>query len=103
MIFMAIIIGLVAGLIDIAPMIFMKLEMGTNISTFVHYFALGLIVPFVSWEITPWLKRMIISIISAIPVMIIVYPQDRKAIIPMHAFSWILGAGIGFAGTKFIG
>jgi hypothetical protein len=99
----AIIIGLVAGLIDVAPMIIMKLDKVANISAFVHYFVLGLIIPFVSWDIAPWIKGIIISFLSALPVMIIVYPKDKKAIIPMIVFSLILGAGIGIAGAKLIG
>lgn len=102
-ILIAIIIGLVAGLIDVIPMIIMKLEKSANISAFVHYFVLGLIIPFVGWEMTPWLKGIIISFLTAIPVMVIVYPKDKKAIIPMIIFSLILGAGIGMAGAKFIG
>lgn len=99
----AILIGLAAGLIDVIPMILMKLEKVASISAFVHYFVLGLIIPFVSWGIDPWLKGMTISLLSALPVMIIVYPKDKKAIIPMFVFSLILGAGIGIAGAKFIG
>jgi len=99
----AIIIGLVAGLIDVIPMIIMKLEKVANISAFVHYFVLGLIIPFVNWEIEPWLKGVIISLLSALPVMIIVYPKDKRAVIPMIVFSLLLGAGIGIAGAKFIG
>lgn len=99
----AVIIGLVAGLIDVIPMIIMKLEKAANISAFVHYFVLGLIIPFVSWDIAPWIKGIIISFLSALPVMIIVFPKDKKAIIPMIVFSLILGAGIGIAGVKFIG
>lgn len=102
-ILIAIIIGLVAGLIDVIPMIIMKLEKSANISAFVHYFVLGLIIPFVGWDMTPWLKGIIISFLTAIPVMVIVYPKDKKAIIPMIIFSLILGAGIGMAGAKFIG
>jgi hypothetical protein len=99
----AIIIGIVAGLIDVTPMIIMKLEKVANISAFVHYFVLGLIIPFVSWDIAPWIKGIIISLLSALPIMIIVYPKDKKAIIPMILFSLLLGAGIGIAGAKFIG
>jgi len=99
----AVVIGLVAGLIDVTPMIIMKLEKVANISAFVHYFVLGLIIPFVNWGIDPWLKGIIISFLSALPVMIIVYPKNKKAIIPMIAFSLVLGAGIGIAGAKFIG
>ncbi len=96
-------IGLVAGLIDVTPMIIMKLDKVANISAFVHYFVLGLIIPFVSWGVPPWIKGIIISFLSALPVMIIVYPKDKKAITPMIVFSLILGAGIGIVGAKLIG
>jgi len=99
----AIIIGLVAGLIDITPMIIMKLEKTASISAFVHYFALGLIIPFVDWRIAPWIKGIVIALLTAIPIMIIVFPKGKKTIIPMIIFSLILGAGIGIAGAKFIG
>ncbi len=102
-ILIALIIGLIAGVIDIIPMIIQKLEKRDTISAFVHYFALGLIIPFVSWEITPWIKGSVIALLTAIPIMIIVYPKDKKAILPMIVFSLILGAGIGLAGAKFIG
>ncbi len=98
----AIIIGLVAGLIDITPMIIMRLEKSANISAFVHYFALGLIIPFVDWGIPSWIKGIVIALLTGIPIMIIVYQKDKKAIIPMIVFSLILGAGIGIVGAKFI-
>jgi hypothetical protein len=99
----AVIIGLVAGLIDVIPMLIRKLDKRDSISAFIHYFALGLIIPFVNWEMTPWIKGIIIALLTSIPIMIIVYPKDKKAIIPMVLFSLILGAGIGIAGAKFIG
>jgi len=99
----AISIGLIAGLIDIIPMILRKLDKRDTISAFVHYFSLGLIIPFVNCGITPWIKGIVIAITTALPFMIIVYPKDKKAIIPMIVFSLILGAGIGIAGAKFIG
>ncbi len=102
-ILIALSIGLVAGLIDIIPMIIQKLDKRAIISAFIHYFALGLIIPFVSWGIAPWIKGIIISLLSAIPIMIIVYPVDKKAIIPMIVLALILGGGIGIAGALCIG
>ena len=99
----AAIIGLIAGLIDIIPMLIKKLDRGATISAFIHYFILGVIIPFVSWGIPPYMKGIVISLLSAIPIMIIVYPKDKKAIIPMIIFSLGLGAGIGIAGANFIG
>jgi len=99
----ALIIGIVAGTIDVIPMILRKLERTANLSAFFHYLILGLIIPFVDWDIQPWLKGSIIAELTAIPVMIIVFPKDKKALIPMMLFAAILGAGIGIAGAKFIG
>lgn len=98
----AIIIGTVAGLIDAIPMIIQKLDKRDTVSAFLHYFALGLIIPFVNWGIAPWVKGIIIALLTSIPIMIIVYPKDKKAIFPMLIFSLILGAGIGIVGAKFI-
>ena len=38
-----------------------------------------------------------IALLTAIPIMIIVYRQEKKALIPMTLFSIILGAGVGLA------
>lgn len=99
----AVLIGIAAGLIDVIPMIIMKLDKVANISAFTHYFVLGLIIPFVNWGLSPWISGVVISFLSALPVMIIVYPKDKKSLIPMTVFSIVLGAGIGLAGAKFIG
>jgi hypothetical protein len=99
----AVLIGIAAGLIDVIPMIIMKLDKVANISAFTHYFVLGLIIPFVNWGLSPWISGVIISFLSALPFMIIVYPNDKKALIPMTVFSIALGAGIGITGAKFIG
>jgi len=102
-ILIAVIIGLAAGLIDVIPMIIQKLDKTSCISAFIHYFILGLIIPFVNWDLDPWFRGMIISLLMALPVMVIVYSKDKKAIIPMTIFALILGAGIGIVGAKFIG
>ena len=99
----ALLIGFIAGLIDVIPMIIQKLDKTSCISAFIHYFVLGFIIPFVNWDLAPWIKGMIISLLMSIPVMVIVFSKDKKAILPMIIFAVILGAGIGIAGAKFIG
>lgn len=102
-ILIALCIGIVAGLIDVAPMIVQKLDKTACWSAFVHWVVLGLIIPFVHWEIQPWIKGLIIGELSVIPIMIIVLAKDKKALIPMSIFSAILGIGVAVTGSIFIG
>jgi hypothetical protein len=98
----ALLIGIIAGIIDVTPMIIMKLDKTANWSAFIHWVVLGLIIPFVHWDIDPWLKGLIIGELMTLPVMIIVAPKDKKSLIPMILFSAILGIGVAVAGSKFI-
>ena len=101
-ILIALAIGIAAGIIDVIPMIIMKLDKASNISAFSHWVIMGLIIPFVAWEIDPWLKGLIIGELSAIPVMVLVFAKDRKAVIPIIIFSAILGIGVAVAGAAFV-
>jgi hypothetical protein len=102
-ILIALAIGVAAGIVDVTPMIIMKLDKTANWSAFVHWVVLGLIIPFVHWNIDPWLKGLIIGELTTLPVMIIVAKNDKKSLIPMVFFSAILGIGVAIAGSKFIG
>ncbi len=102
-ILIALLIGIIAGTIDVIPMVIQKMDKYSNLSAFFHWVVLGLIIPFVSWNIAPWLKGLIIAEITAIPILLIVAPNDKKAIIPISIMSAILGIGVGLAGAYFIG
>ena len=102
-ILIALTIGIVAGIIDVVPMVIQKMEKTANLSAFAHWVVLGLIIPFVSWNIAPWLKGFIIAEISAIPILFIVATKDKKAILPITVMSAILGISVAIAGKAFIG
>ncbi len=101
-ILIALLIGIFAGIIDVIPMIIQKMNKYANLSAFFHWVVLGLIIPFVAWDILPWLKGLIIAEISAVPILFMVAKEDMKAIIPITAMSAILGIGIGVASSYFI-
>lgn len=98
----ALIIGLIAATIDVVPMIIQKLNKTACISAFVQWIVLGLIIPFVDWNMQPWLKGLLIGVMAALPVMIIVYDKELKSVIPIFIFSAILGTFVGWAGGYFI-
>ncbi|MBU8891896.1 MAG: hypothetical protein KOO66_03905 [Bacteroidales bacterium] len=102
-IFIALIIGIIAGVIDVIPMLIQKLNRFANLAAFTHWVILGLIIPFVSWNIDPWLKGLIIGELTAIPVILMVIQKDRKSVIPILLMSALLGIGVAIAGARFIG
>lgn len=99
----ALLIGLCAAIIDVTPMILQKLEKSANISAFIHWLVLGTIIPFVDWDIQPWLKGLIIGEMVSLPVMVLVFAKEKKAVIPIILFSAVLGMGVAIAGARFIG
>lgn len=92
-------IGVVAGILDILPMIKMKMDKFSTTSAFVHY----LIAPFIIFNIelfgmTWWLKGGVLNLVLAIPVIILAAKDDRNAVPPMVITSIVLGTLIGIAG-----
>jgi hypothetical protein len=101
-ILIALTIGIIAGTIDAVPMIIQKMDKYACLSAFMHWVFLGLIIPFIHWNIQPWLTGLIIGEIAAIPVLLMVFPKDKKSLIPIIVFSAFLGIAVALAGAKFI-
>jgi hypothetical protein len=98
----ALIIGLSAAIIDVVPMIIQRIDKSACISAFIQWIVLGLIIPYVNWDMQSWLKGLIIAELAALPIMILVFEKEPKSIIPIIIFSAILGIGVGLAGARFI-
>lgn len=85
-------VGIVVGIIDVLPMIKMKLDRYSIVSAFVFYF----ILPFVIFNIDLygivwWLKGGITALALALPTIILVAKEDKKSVPPMLIMSVILG------------
>ncbi len=97
----SIVIGLIAGIIDIIPMIVQNLDWYANVSALVHWIILGIIISYVSFDMRGWLKGLIIAILSSLPITILVLKDDPKNVIPITIMSIILGSAVGIAGDRF--
>ncbi len=95
-------IGTIAGIIDVTPMVFMDLGLYANSSAFFHWLVLGLIIPFVSWDLYGWIKGALIGVISAVPIIIMTLEKGTSSILPILVSSLVLGALMGIAGQRFI-
>jgi len=92
------IIGVVAGIIDIIPMIIQKLDRKATVSAFVHYILVAIVIvnitiPGLVW----WLKGGVVSLALSIPILIIISGNDKKAVPIIASMAIILGTLISFA------
>ena len=97
------IIGIIVGIIDVLPMIKMKLDKSAILSAFVFY----LIMPFViyntnMWGMPWWLSGGVITLLLALPVIILVAKNGLKAAIPIGVMAIVLGTLIGIIGRFVI-
>jgi hypothetical protein len=93
------IIGVVAGTIDIIPMVIQKLDKRATISAFLQYFFVSIIIvnidlPHIVW----WLQGGLISVALALPIVPLVASKDKKAIPIILTMAAVLGTLIGIAG-----
>lgn len=101
--FLPLLVGVVAGTIDILPMIRMKLDKFSILSAFVFY----LIAPFIIYNtqlfgLPWWAKGSVITLMLALPMIIMVAKDGPKAAAPMVVMSIILGLAIGAAGHLLV-
>ena len=95
-------IGLLGGLIDVLPMIKMKMDKYSNFSAFVHYLIAPFIIFSIEWGLPWWLKGGLLNLLLAIPVIILAAKDDKKSIIPMTIMSIVLGTLMGVVGYLVI-
>jgi hypothetical protein len=98
----SLLIGLIAGTIDVIPMILQGLCWHANSSAFVFWIVMGIIIPNIHWNFPGWRKGLIISEMSALPIMILVAKSDVKAVIPIFIMTAILGSFVGYCSNRFI-
>jgi len=94
----SVLIGIVAGLVDILPMILKKMDNKSIASAFLQYFFVSIVIvninlPGVVW----WLQGGLISFALVLPIAIVISSVDRKAIPIILSMSVILGSLIGLA------
>lgn len=98
----ALLIGICAGVADVVPMVAQHIPAEACISAFVQWVVLGLIIPYVSWEMAAWLRGLCVALLAALPIAIIVYDKEPLSVVPILVFSAVLGSAVGLAGAKFI-
>jgi hypothetical protein len=98
----ALAIGVIAGILDVVPMILQGINKYACISAFIQWTILGIIIPYVRWNLTSWLKGLFIAELALLPVLVLIFEKEPCTLIPIVIITAVLGSLLGFTSGKYI-
>jgi hypothetical protein len=98
---LGIILGILAGIIDVVPMIIQKLNWDANLSAFSLWVVAGFLIASSNLKINKIVKGILISFLVLIPCSFIIGWNEPSSLIPIAIMTLILGAVLGFLIEKF--
>jgi hypothetical protein len=98
----SLLIGLVAAIIDTAPMIIRKMDKFFIISAFLVWIVLGLFIPRINFVSISFLNGIIVSVLFVLPMAFLIYRLDPSGLPIIIISTIILGCGIGFFSKLFM-
>ncbi|MFA4815318.1 MAG: hypothetical protein WC924_04675 [Candidatus Gracilibacteria bacterium] len=98
---LGIILGIMAGIIDVVPMIIQKLTWDANLSAFTFWIIAGFIIATTNISLKGVLKGIIISLILLIPLVFVIAWDNPTVLIPIIPMNLILGSALGFLIDKY--
>lgn len=99
--FTSVCIGACAGIVDVMPMIAQKLPASANVSAFIHWVALGIIITYVRMPLSPWLSGVVVSVLSSLPIVVLVSGSAMQSVAPILIMATVLGSVVGMATARY--
>ena len=96
-----IIFGVIAGVIDLIPMIIQKLTWDANLSAFSLWVVAGFMIASSSLKINSALKGIVISFLLLTPSAIIIGWSQPESLIPVCFMTLLLGGLLGYSINRF--
>jgi len=100
-IILGIIFGAIAGTIDVIPMIIQKLPLSADLSAFVMWVVVGILIATSNLKLPPILKGIAIAFLVFASVGVLIGFEEAKSLVPISIMLVILGGGLGYAVDKF--
>ncbi|WP_448379184.1 hypothetical protein [Fervidobacterium sp.] len=97
---MGIIVGAIAGIIDIIPMILQNLTWDANLSAFSMWIIVGIFIATTEYKIASGFKGIIIAFLVLCPSAILIGWKEPLSLIPIGIMTIVLGALSGIAIEK---
>jgi hypothetical protein len=96
----AVALGVVAGVLDVLPMVALKSNPWAMASAFTHWVVLGVLIAYLQVNLRTWIKGLLVGGASAVPVVLMVYPVEPTGIVPISVMSLLLGSLVGYVAGK---
>jgi Ca2+/Na+ antiporter len=87
--------GVIAGVVDILPMLKMKIDRYSVTSAFVFHVIAPFILSAIKFPVSCWINGGAVYTLLALPVIILVAKNDKKSVPIMIVSSLVIGTAIG--------
>lgn len=95
-----IILGFVAGIIDVIPMIIQKLSWDANLSALAMWIIVGFFIATTELRINSIIKGIIIAFLVLFPSAILIFWKEPISLFPIAIMTIILGGFLGYFISK---
>jgi drug/metabolite transporter (DMT)-like permease len=99
-IIIGIILGAIAGTIDVIPMSIQKLPIDADLSAFSMWMVIGFFLSVSEIKIYPVVKGILFSFLTLLPCAILIGRKEPANLIPISVMTLILGGTLGFVFGK---
>ncbi len=93
---LGLLLGTIAGVIDVIPMIFQRLSWDANFSAFFFWVVCGFFIATTTIKTHRVIKGIGISFLTLLPVTILIGWKEPLSLIPIFMMTFILGSLLGF-------
>lgn len=100
---LGIVLGIIAGIIDIIPMLIQKLTWDANLSALSLWIVSGYLISVANIKLPSYLKGIFISFLILLPNLFIIGYKEPLSLIPIIIMTLILSSILGFLIEKYGG
>ncbi|MGE5607000.1 MAG: hypothetical protein ACM3YE_15090 [Bacteroidota bacterium] len=94
-------IGIIAGILDVIPMILQKLTWDANLSAFSMWVVIGFILAISELKLNGIFKGIMVSFLILLPSAILIGWKEPISLVPISVMTLILGSLLGYFIDKF--
>jgi len=102
-IIVGLLLGVVAGVLDVIPMLLQGLTWDANLSAFFLWVVSGFMLSTSNLTVQPVLKGIIIAFLCLLPSTFIIGCNNPFSLLPIAVMTLVLGALLGYTYNKFTG